>query len=62
MQKLKTVDADTLLSTPLPANQFVVERLLPQGLHILAAPPRWGKAGWPSGSACALRKGSRSGV
>ena len=36
MQKLKTVDADTLLSTPLPANQFVVERLLPQGLHILA--------------------------
>ena len=62
MQKLKTVDADTLLSTPLPANQFVVERLLPQGLHIWQAPPRWGKAGWPSGSACALRKGSRSGV
>ena len=68
MQKLKTVDAVTLLSTPLPANQFVVERLLPRGLHILAgakswlAPPRWGKAGWPSGSACALRKGNRSGV
>ena len=29
MQKLKTVVADTLLSTPLPANQFVVEPLLP---------------------------------
>ena len=60
MQKLKTVDADTLLSTPLPANQFVVERLLPQGLHILAGVSKVGKAGWPS--ACALRKGSRSGV
>ena len=62
MQKLKTVDADTLLSTPLPANQFVVGRLLPQGLHILAGASKVGKAGWPSGSACALRKGSRSGV
>ena len=44
MQKLKTVDADTLLSTPLPANQFVVERLLPQGLHILAGASKVGKS------------------
>ena len=44
MQKLKTVDADTLLSTPLPANQFVEERLLPQGLHILAGASKVGKS------------------
>lgn len=44
MQKLKTVDADTLLSTPLPANQFVVERLLPRGLHILAGASKVGKS------------------
>ena len=43
MQKLKTVDADTLLSTPLPANQPVVERLLPQGLHILAGASKVGE-------------------
>ena len=44
MQKLKTVDADTLLSTPLPANQFVVERLLPRGLHILVGASKVGKS------------------
>ena len=33
MQKLNTIDADTLLSTPLPATRFIVNSLLPEGLH-----------------------------
>lgn len=36
MIKLNTIDADTLMSTPLPATRFIVEDLLPEGLHILA--------------------------
>lgn len=50
MKKLITVDADTLTSTPLPALQYVVDQLLPQGLHILAGAPKIGKswlALWP---------------
>ena len=31
MQKLNTIDADTLLSTPLPATRFIVDSLLPEG-------------------------------
>ena len=44
MNKLKTIDADTLMSTPLPTTKFVVERLLPEGLHILAGAPKVGKS------------------
>ena len=44
MSKLQTIDADTLLSTPLPATRFVVDRLLPEGLHILAGAPKIGKS------------------
>lgn len=44
MTKLETIDADTLLSTPLPATRFVVDRLLPEGLHILAGAPKIGKS------------------
>ena len=44
MQKLKTIDADTLTATPLPALRFVVDGLLPQGLHILAGAPKIGKS------------------
>lgn len=43
-KKLTTIDADTLLSTPLPATRFVVDRFLPQGLHILAGAPKTGKS------------------
>ena len=43
MQKLNTIDADTLLSTPLPATRFIVESLLPEGLHLLAGSPKIGK-------------------
>ena len=44
MKNLETIDADTLLSTPLPVTRFVVERLLPEGLHILAGAPKVGKS------------------
>ena len=44
MTKLQTIDADTLLSTPLPATRFVMDRLLPEGLHILAGAPKIGKS------------------
>jgi hypothetical protein len=44
LNKLETIDADTLLSTPLPATRFIVDRLLPEGLHILAGAPKIGKS------------------
>ena len=44
MKQLQTIDADTLLSTPLPVTKFIVEGLLPEGLHILAGAPKVGKS------------------
>ena len=46
METLKTVDAETLLTTLLPSTRFIVDRLLPQGLHILAGAPKIGKSWW----------------
>jgi len=34
--KLITMDAGTLLTTPLPPIRFIIGGMLPQGLHILA--------------------------
>lgn len=42
--KLKTVDAETLLSTPLPRTHFVVDELIPQGIHILCGASKIGKS------------------
>ena len=44
MKQLQTIDADTLLCTPLPVTKFIVERLLSEGLHILAGSPKVGKS------------------
>ena len=44
MSRLQTVNADTLMTTPLPVTQYVVDQLLPQGLHILAGSPKVGKS------------------
>ena len=44
MKKLNTIDADTLMSTPLPITRFIVEGLLLEGLHILAGSPKIGKS------------------
>ena len=41
---LSTIDADTLLSTTLPPTRFIIDQLLPQGLHILAGAPKVGKS------------------
>lgn len=42
--KLITMDAESLLTTPLPPTRFIVSELIPQGLHILAGAPKVGKS------------------
>ena len=44
VEPLSTVDADTLLSSPLPQTVFLVEELLPQGVHILCGASKIGKS------------------
>ena len=44
MKKLDTIVADTLLGIPYEPLSFVVEDLLPQGLHLLAGAPKIGKS------------------
>ncbi len=44
MSKLRTVDAETLLATPLKSVSFIVDGLIPRGLHILAGSPKIGKS------------------
>lgn len=44
MRQLQTIDAETLLSSPLPVTKFIVEELLPEGLHILAGATKIGKS------------------
>ena len=44
MKKLNTIDADTLLGIPYEPLSFLVENLLPQGLHLLAGAPKIGKS------------------
>ena len=42
--KFETIDAETLLLTPLPPIRFIVDELLPLGLHILAGAAKIGKS------------------
>ena len=42
--QLDTIDADTLLSTPMRKPEFIVEKLLPQGLSILSGANKIGKS------------------
>lgn len=44
VKKLETIDADTLLGLPYEPLPFLVENLLPQGLHLLAGAPKIGKS------------------
>lgn len=44
MKNLETIDADTLLGIPCEPLSFLVEDLLPQGLHLLAGAPKIGKS------------------
>ena len=62
IKRLQTIDADTLQSTAYEPVSFVVDDLLPQGLHLLAGAPKIGKswlALWLC--LCAARKANRSG-
>ena len=43
-KKLETMDAETLMTTPMDPLKFIVSGLLPQGLHILAGSPKIGKS------------------
>lgn len=43
-QKLSTINAEELLPFPLPPIRFIIDGLLPQGLHILAGAPKIGKS------------------
>ena len=44
LEKLKTVDAETLLSTPLKKTMFIVKGLIPQGVSILCGSSKIGKS------------------
>lgn len=44
MSALKTVDAETLIAQPLKPIPFIVDKLIPPGLHILAGSPKIGKS------------------
>ncbi len=44
INRLQTIDADTLQSTAYEPVSFVVDDLLPQGLHLLAGAPKIGKS------------------
>lgn len=44
VEKLKTIDADTLLSTPIRKTLFVVDDLIPQGLSVLSGSSKIGKS------------------
>ena len=44
INQLQTIDADTLQSTAYEPASFVVDDLLPQGLHLLAGAPKIGKS------------------
>lgn len=43
-EKIETITAKKLYDMKLPPIRFVVEGLLPQGLHVFAGPPKIGKS------------------
>ena len=42
--KLKTVDAETLLSTPMSKTMFVVDGLISQGVNVISGASKIGKS------------------
>ena len=43
-RKLITVDAETLLSTPMNKTMFIVDELIPQGVNVLSGASKIGKS------------------
>ena len=44
-RKLVTVDAETLLSTPMSKTMFIVDGLIPQGVNVLSGAAKSARAG-----------------
>ncbi len=44
IEKLRTVDAETLLSTPMKKTEFIVDTLLPQGVSVISGASKIGKS------------------
>lgn len=42
--RIKTISAKELYDMNLPPIRFIVDGLLPQGLHVFAGPPKIGKS------------------
>lgn len=42
--KLKTVDAETLLSTPMSKTMFIVDGLISQGVNVISGASKIGKS------------------
>ena len=59
-KKLETMDAETLMSTPMKPLKFIVSRLIPQGLHILAGSPKIGKSWLALWSCLQVAKGEKA--
>lgn len=62
MKKLETMTAEQLQSAPYSPVPFLVDELLPEGLHILAARQKSASLGLLCGYACAFRRANRSGI
>ena len=61
MTKLETITAEDLQNRTYEPTHFLVEELIPEGLHILAGAPKIGKS-WLCGFAYAFRRGRHSGI
>ena len=62
MTKLETINAEDLQNRTYEPTPFLVDELIPEGLHILAGAPKIGKSWLALWLCCAFRRGSRSGI
>lgn len=44
VEKLKTMGAETLLSTPVSKTMFIIDGLIPQGVNVLSGASKIGKS------------------
>ena len=61
MNKLHTITAEDLQNRTYDPTPFLVDELIPEGLHILAGAPKIGKS-WLALWLCLCVRGSRSGI
>lgn len=54
--KLKTVDAETLLSTPMSKTMFIVDGLISQGVNVISGASKIGKSWLICGWGCKWRR------